>query len=146
MTTYFEFILLIGRSFSVFIPTPVDTGSLARSGTQAGISRITLECSPNNKSEELTIEQSMDYITGYIHKDKVRAGGEEPAGSSSKLLPVPLKQEITEALDIEKRKDMIVIRGIQESEDMDEKVGMIILEERVTSLPWQPGYLGVRSA
>ena len=34
------------------------------------------------------------------HKDKVRAEGEEPAESSSKLLPVPLKQEITEALDI----------------------------------------------
>ena len=49
-------------------------------------------------------------------------------GSSSKLLPVPLKQEITEALDIEKRKDMVVIRGIQESEDMDEKVGMIMKE------------------
>ena len=47
------------------------------------------------------------------HKDKVRAGGEEPAGSSSKLLPVLLKQEITEALDIEERKDMVVIRGIQ---------------------------------
>ena len=55
-----------------------------------------------------------------VHKDKVRAGGEEPAG--------PLKQEITEALDIEKRKDMVVIRGIQESEDMDEKVGMIMKE------------------
>ena len=47
------------------------------------------------------------------HKDKVRAEGEEPAGS---------------ALDIEKRKDMVVIRGIQESEDMDEKVGMIMKE------------------
>ena len=54
--------------------------------------------------------------------------GEEPAGSSSKLLPIPLKQEITEALDIEKRKDMVVIRGIQESEDMDEKVGRIMKE------------------
>ena len=62
------------------------------------------------------------------HKYKVRAGGEEPAGSSSKLLPVPLKQEITEALDIQKRKNMIVIRGIQESEDMDEKVGMTMKE------------------
>ena len=62
------------------------------------------------------------------HKDKVNAGAEEPAGSSSKLLPVPLKQEITEALDIEKRKDMVVIRVIQESEDMDEKVGMIMKE------------------
>ena len=38
------------------------------------------------------------------HKDKDRAGGEEPVGSSSKLLPVPLKHEITEALDIGKRK------------------------------------------
>ena len=62
------------------------------------------------------------------HKDEGRAGGEEPQGSSSKLLPVPLKQEITEALDIEKRKDLVVIRGIQESEDMDEKVGMIMKE------------------
>ena len=62
------------------------------------------------------------------HKDKVRARGEEPAGNSSELLPVPLKQEITEALDIEKRKDMVVIRGIQENEDMDEKVGMIMKE------------------
>ena len=35
-------------------------------------------------------------------------------------------QEITEALDIEKRKDRVVIRGIQESEDMDEKVGMAL--------------------
>ena len=35
---------------------------------------------------------------------------------------------ITEALDIEKRKDMVVIRGIQESEDMDVKVGMIMKE------------------
>ena len=62
------------------------------------------------------------------HKDKIRAEGEEPAGISSKLLPIPLKQEITEALDIEKRKDMVVIRGFQESEDMDEKVGMIMKE------------------
>ena len=62
------------------------------------------------------------------HKDEVRARGDEPAGNSSKLLPVPLKQEITEALDIGKRKDMVVIRDIQESEDMDEKVGMIMKE------------------
>ena len=85
------------------------------------------------------------------HEDKVRAGGEEPAltnrrlvrhfrrviksinqsinqAESSSKLPVPLKQEITEALDIEKRKDMVVIRGIQESEDVDEKVGMIMKE------------------
>ena len=61
------------------------------------------------------------------HKDNIKTRGEEPAGSSSKLLPVPLKQEITEALD-EKRKDMVVIRGIQESEDMDEKVGMVMKE------------------
>ena len=59
------------------------------------------------------------------HKDKVKAEEEEPVGSSSKLLPVPLKPEITEALDIEKRKD---IRGIQEKEDMDEKVGMTMKE------------------
>ena len=50
------------------------------------------------------------------HKDKVRAGGEEPAGSSSKLLTIQLKEEITEALDIENRKDM------------DEKVGIIMNE------------------
>ena len=69
-------------------------------------------------------EELEDKLSG--HKDKVRAEEEEPAGSSSKLLPIPLKQEITEALDIEKRKDMVGIKGIQESEDMDEKVGMIV--------------------
>ena len=79
----------------------------------------------NQEMKELK-EELEEKLSGY--KDKVRAGGEEPAGSSSKLLPVPLKQEITEALDIEKRKDMVVIRGIQESEDMDEKVGMIMKE------------------
>ena len=79
----------------------------------------------NQDMKELK-EELEEKLSG--HKDKVRAGGEEPTGSSSKLLPVPLKQEITEALDIEKRKDMIVIRGIQESEDMDEKVGMIMKE------------------
>ena len=79
----------------------------------------------NQEMKELK-EELEDKLSG--HKDKVRAGGEEPAGSSSKLLPVPLKQEITEALDIEKRKDMVVIRGIQESEDVDEKVGMIMKE------------------
>ena len=71
-------------------------------------------------------EELEDKLSGC--KDKVRAEGEEPAGSSSKLLPIPLKQEITEALDIEKRKDMVVIKGIQESENMDEKVGMIMKE------------------
>ena len=79
----------------------------------------------NHEMKELK-EELEDKLSG--HKDKVRAGGEEPAGSSSKLLPVPLKQEITDALDIEERKDMVVIRGIQESEDMDEKVGMIMKE------------------
>ena len=61
---------------------------------------------------------------------RIRSGaeGDEHAGSSSKLLPIPLKQEITDALNIEKRKDMVVIRGIPESEDMDEKVGMIMKE------------------
>ena len=79
----------------------------------------------NQEMKELK-EELEEKLSG--HKDKVRAGGEELAGNSSKLLPVPLKQEITEALDIEKRKDMVVIRGIQESEDMDEKVGMIMKE------------------
>ena len=79
----------------------------------------------NQKMKELK-EELEDKLSG--HKDKVRVEGEEPAGSSSKLLPIPLKQEITEALDIEKRKDMVVIRGIQESEDMDEKVGRIMKE------------------
>jgi len=79
----------------------------------------------NQEMKELK-EELEDKLSG--HKDKVRVEGEEPAGSSSKLLPIPLKQEITEALDIEKRKDMVVIRGIQESEDMDEKVGRIMKE------------------
>ena len=61
----------------------------------------------NQEMKELK-EELEEKLSG--HKDKVRAGGEEPAGSSSKLLPVPLKQEITEALEIEKRKDMVVIR------------------------------------
>ena len=38
-------------------------------------------------------------------------------------------QEINEALDVEKRKDMIVIRGIKESENVEEKVKMM-MEER----------------
>ena len=61
----------------------------------------------NQEMKELK-EELEEKLSG--HKDKVKAGGEEPAGSSSKLLPVPLKPEITEALDIEKRKDMVVIR------------------------------------
>ena len=77
----------------------------------------------NQEMKELK-EELEEKLSG--NKDKVRAEGEEPAGSSSKLLPIPLKQEITEALDIEKRKDMVVIRGIQESED--EKVRMIMKE------------------
>ena len=79
----------------------------------------------NQEMKELK-EELEEKLSG--HKDKVRAGRVEPARSSNKLLPVPLKQEITEALDIEKRKDMVVIRGIQESEDIDEKVGMIMKE------------------
>ena len=79
----------------------------------------------NQEIKELK-EELEDKLSGC--KDKVRAEGEEPAGSSSKLLPIPLKQEITEALDIEKRKDMVVIRGIQERENMDEQVGMIMKE------------------
>ena len=79
----------------------------------------------NQEMKELK-EELEDKLSGC--KDRVRAEGEEPAGSSSKLLPIPLKQEIAEALDIEKRKDMVVIRGIQESENMDEKVGMIMKE------------------
>ena len=71
----------------------------------------------NQELKELKKELD-ETLTG--HEDKVRAEGEEPAGS------IPLKQEITEALDIEKRKDMIDIRSILESEDMDEKVGMIM--------------------
>ena len=78
----------------------------------------------NQEMKEL--KELEDKLSG--HKNKVRAEGEEPAGSSSKLLPIPLKQEITEAFDIEKRKVMVVIRGIPESEDMDEKVGMIMKE------------------
>ena len=78
----------------------------------------------NQEMKELKEELKENKLSG--HKDKVRAEGEQPAGSSSKLLPIPSKQEITEALDMEKRKDMVVIRGIQESEDMDEKVGMIM--------------------
>ena len=79
----------------------------------------------NQEMEELK-EEFDEKLSG--HKDKVKAGGEEPMGSSSKLLTIPLKQEITEALDIEKRKDMVVTRGIQESEDLDEKVGMNMKE------------------
>ena len=79
----------------------------------------------NQKMKELK-EELEEKLSG--HKDKIRAEGEEPAGISSKLLAMPLTQEITEALDKEKRKDMVVIRGIQESEDMDEKVGMIMKE------------------
>ena len=70
------------------------------------------------------------------HKDKVRAEGEEPAGISSKLPSIPLKQEIIEALDIEKRKDMVVINGILESEDMDEKVGIIMKELGFSKQSW----------
>ena len=73
----------------------------------------------NQEMKELK-EELEEKLSG--HKDKIRAEGEEPVAISSKLLPIPLKQEITEALDIEKRKDIVVIRGIQESEDMDEKV------------------------
>ena len=47
---------------------------------------------------------------------------------NNKLLPLPVRQEINEALDVEKRKDMIVIRGIKESEDVEEKVEMIMEE------------------
>ena len=47
---------------------------------------------------------------------------------NNKLLPLPVRQEINEALDVEKRKDMIVIRGIGESEDVEEKFGMIMEE------------------
>ena len=61
----------------------------------------------NQKMKELK-EELEEKLSG--HKDKVSARGDEPAGSSSKLLSVPLKPEITEALDIEKRKDMVVIR------------------------------------
>ena len=54
---------------------------------------------------------------------------------NNKLLPLPVRQEINEALEVEKRKDMIVIRGIKESEDVEEKVG-IIMEE----LGFKKGY------
>ena len=57
-----------------------------------------------DEMEKLKEEELEEKLSG--HKDKVRAEGEEPVGSSSKLLPIPL--------DIEKRKDMVVIRGIQE--------------------------------
>ena len=58
----------------------------------------------------------------------MKAGRKEPAGSSDKLLPLLLKQEMTETFNIEKRKDMVVIRGIQEGDDIDEKVGRIMKE------------------
>ena len=79
----------------------------------------------NQEMKELK-EELEEKLSG--HKDKVRAEGEEPAGISSKLLPIPLKQEITEASDKEKRKDMVVIKSIQASGDRDEKVGMIMKE------------------
>ena len=47
---------------------------------------------------------------------------------NNKLLSLPVRQEINEALDVEKRKDMIVVRGIKEDEDVEEKVGMIMEE------------------
>ena len=79
----------------------------------------------NQEMKELK-EESEEKLSG--HKDKIRSEGEEPVGISSKLLPIPLKQKITEALNIEERKNMVDIRGIQESEDMDEKVEMIVKE------------------
>ena len=47
---------------------------------------------------------------------------------NNKLLSLPVRQEINEALDVEKRKDMIVVQGIKEDEDVEEKVGMIMEE------------------
>ena len=53
-----------------------------------------------------------------------------PVERYNKLLLLLVSQEINEALDVEKRKDTIVIRGIKESEDVEEKVEMIMEELR----------------
>ena len=45
---------------------------------------------------------------------------------NNKLLPLPVRQEINEALGVEKRKEMLFIRGIKESEDVEEKIEMIM--------------------
>ena len=53
----------------------------------------------NQEMKELK-EELEDKLSGC--KDKVWAEGEEPAGSSSKLLPIPLKQEIKSKIFIAK--------------------------------------------
>ena len=46
----------------------------------------------------------------------------------NRMLALPVRQEINEALDMEKRKDMIVVRGIQEDDDAEMRVKAIMKE------------------
>ena len=57
----------------------------------------------NHEMKELK-EELEEKLSG--HKDKVRAEREEPAGSSNKLLPIPLKQEITEDIGYREKKGL----------------------------------------
>ena len=46
----------------------------------------------------------------------------------SEVVSWPVRQQVNEAMEIERRKDKLVISGIKESDDAEEKVGEILLE------------------
>ena len=60
--------------------------------------------------------------------EEVRADEKSSVVGSNKLLALPVRQEINETLDVEKRKDQIVVRGIREDEDAEKRVKDIMEE------------------
>ena len=63
-----------------------------------------------------------------------RNGTDGPSGSGwsgvlrNEMVSWPVRQQVYEAIEIEKRKDKLVISGIKESDDAEEKVGEILQE------------------
>ena len=64
----------------------------------------------------------------------IREGTDGPSGSGrsgvvrNEMVSWPVRQQVNEAMEIEKRKDKLVISGIKESDDAEEKVGEILQE------------------
>ena len=77
----------------------------------------------NLKQKQMELEKGLAGVG-----EVVRSDDKSSAVVSNKSMALPVRQEINEALDMEKRKDMIVVRGIREDEDAEKRVEAIMQE------------------
>ena len=77
----------------------------------------------NLKQKQMELEKGLAGVG-----EVVRSDDKSSAVVSNKSMALPVRQEINEALDMEKRKDMIIMRGIREDEDAEKRVEAIMQE------------------